>query len=198
MPQEIRNCVNQGPFNTLLFELNENPNWRTLFGKPDADPRMRDMEFILRFSALDTAYIKNHESSSISLKKYLNEFMGSSNSQNLDIINERREKFNYVMQFIIDNIGENAFYNITAGDDSKIRRRFYPTIFDAICPAVAIAHRHFGDDIPTESLEEKRIELLKDEDFRTFSSEGTMQIAHIHGRIGKALNYLFGINYEQQ
>lgn len=196
MPQEIRNCVNQGPFNTLLFELNENPNWRMLFGKLDVDPRMRDMEFILRFLALDTSYIKNHESSNISLKKYLNEFMGSENSQNTDIITERRKKFNYVMQFIIKNLGENAFYNITAGDETKIRKRFYPTIFDAICPAVAIAHRHFGDAMPTESLEEKRIAMLKDEDFRTYSSEGTMQIAHIHGRIGKALNYLFGINYE--
>jgi uncharacterized protein with ParB-like and HNH nuclease domain len=198
MPQEIRNCVNQGAFNTLLFELNENQNWRTLFGKDDIDPRMRDMEFILRFLALDTEFIKNNESSTISLKKYLNEFMGSTNSQTPEIIEERREKFNFVMQFIIDHIGENAFYNITGGDESKIRKRFYPTIFDSICPAVAIAHRHFGDDIPTEKLEEKRLALLKDEDYKTYISEGTMQIAHIHGRIDKALNYLFGISYEQQ
>lgn len=198
MPQEIRNCVNQGAFNTLLFELNENQNWRTLFGKDDIDSRMRDMEFILRFLALDTEFIKNNDSSTISLKKYLNEFMGSTNSQTHEIIEERREKFNFVMQFIIDHIGENAFYNITGGDESKIRKRFYPTIFDSICPAVAIAHRHFGDDIPTEELEEKRLALLKDEDYKTYISEGTMQISHIHGRIDKALNYLFGISYEQQ
>ena len=37
-------------------------------------------------------------------------FMGNSNSQNPAIIDERREKFNFVMQFILDNIGENAFY----------------------------------------------------------------------------------------
>lgn len=196
MPQEIRNCVNQGPFNDLLFQLNKNPNWRILFGKNLVDPRMRDMEFILRFLALDTEFIRNNESSNISLKKYLNEFMGSENSQNLDIINERREKFEYVMNFIMEYIGENAFYNITAGDDTKIRKRFYPTIFDSICPAVAIAHRHFGDDIPKDNLEQKRLALLKDEEYKTFISEGTMQISHIHGRINKALNYLFGISYE--
>ncbi|MFA5514236.1 MAG: DUF262 domain-containing protein [Sphaerochaetaceae bacterium] len=198
MPQEIRNCVNQGAFNTLLFELNENPNWRTLFGKDEVDPRMRDMEFILRFLALDTELIENNELSTISLKKYLNEFMGSANSQTLEIIEERREKFTFVMQFIIDYIGENAFYNITGGDESKIRKRFYPTIFDSICPAIAIARRHFGDAIPTENLEEKRLALLKDDDYKTYISEGTMQIAHIHGRIDKALNYLFRISYEQQ
>jgi hypothetical protein len=196
MPQEIRNCVNQGEFNSLLFELNDNPNWRTLFGKLEVDPRMRDMEFILRFLALDTDFIKNNESSSISLKKYLNEFMGATSSQNSQIVEERKDKFNFVMQFIIEHIGENAFYNITGGDDTKIRKRFYPTIFDAICPAIAIAQRHFGDNIPTENLESKRLELLKDPEFRKYISEGTMQISHIHGRINKVLNYLFGISYE--
>lgn len=196
MPQEIRNCVNQGSFNQLLIELNNNSNWRTLFGKEEVDERMRDMEFILRFFALDTAYIRDNESSNISLKKYLNEFMGLKNSQNPTVIEKRRKKFNNVMDFIATNIGENAFYNITGGDDTKIRKRFYPTIFDSICPAVAIAQRKLGDDIPTDNLEEKRLALLKDPEYRKFTSEGTMQISHIHGRINLALNYLFGINYE--
>ena len=34
------------------------------------------------------------------------------------------------------------------------------------------------------------------EDYKKYTTEGTMQIAHIHGRINLALNYLFGINYE--
>ncbi len=195
-PQEIRNCVNQGEFNNLLFKLNENENWRTLFGKEEIDLRMRDMEFILRFFALDTNFVKDNKSSSISLKKYLNEFMGNHNSQDINVIKEREEKFHFVMQFIKNNIGENSFYNITGGNDLKIRKRFYPTIFDSICVAVAIAHRRLGDDIPTENLEKKRLELLKDTEYRTYISEGTMQISHIHGRINKALNYLFGINYE--
>ncbi|WP_221179137.1 DUF262 domain-containing protein [Pseudomonas fluorescens] len=50
LPQEIRNCVYQGPFNSLLFELNKDPVWRQLWGREEADSRMRDMECILRFS----------------------------------------------------------------------------------------------------------------------------------------------------
>jgi uncharacterized protein with ParB-like and HNH nuclease domain len=196
MPQEIRNCVNQGAFNDLLFELNKNHNWRGLFGKEEKDPRMRDMEFILRFLALDTEFIKNNKSSNISLKKYLNEFMGSAKSQRQDTIDSRRANFNSVMDFVQTNIGENAFYNITSGDEIKIRKRFYPTIFDSICPAVAIALREYGGNIPTDNLEEKRINLLKNENYKKFISEGTMQISHIHGRISLALEYLFGINYE--
>tara|TARA_R110002033_G_scaffold57656_1_gene106834 strand:- start:572 stop:1705 length:1134 start_codon:yes stop_codon:yes gene_type:complete len=196
MPQEIRNCVNQGKFNDLLFELNKNENWRNLYGKLPEDTRMRDIEFILRFLALDTDYIKNNTLSNISLKKYLNEFMGSENSQTPEIIEYRREKFNATMAFINNNIGENAFYNITGGDETKIRKRFYPTIFDSICPAVSIALERLGTDIPIENLESKRLQLLKDEDYRKFTSEGTMQISHIHGRINLALNYLFDISYE--
>lgn len=196
MPQEIRNCVNQGNFNDLLFKLNTKPEWRHLFGKEEEDPRMRDLEFILRFLALDTDYIKNNESSAISLKKYLNEFMGSEKSQCLDVIEERKQKFDSVIEFIYKNIGENAFYNITAGDDTKIRKRFYPTIFDSLCPAVSIALKQLGGDIPKVNLEAKRLELLKNPDYRKYTSEGTMQIAHIHGRINLTLEYLFGIKYE--
>ncbi len=196
MPQEIRNCVNQGSFNDLLFDLNKNQNWRTLFGKEEEDSRMRDLEFILRFLGLDTDFIRTSDVSVISLKKYLNEFMGSAKSQCPKTIQERRDKFNYVMNFAHTYIGDNAFYNIVSGEETKIRKRFYPTIFDAICPAISIAHKKLGNDMPTENLEEKRLALLKDPDFRKFSSEGTMQISHIHGRINKALNYLFGISYE--
>lgn len=196
MPQEIRNCVNQGHFNDLLFELNKNQSWRLLFGKDEEDSRMRDLEFILRFFALDTEYIKTSTVSAISLKKYLNEFMGSSNSQNLETIRRRRDKFNYVMNFAHNFIGENVFYNIVSGEESKIRKRFYPTIFDAICPAISIAHQRLGGEIPTDNLEEKRLALLKDPEFKKYSSEGTMQISHIHGRIDKALTYLFGLRYE--
>ena len=196
LPQEIRNCVNQGEFNDLLFELNENLDWRILFGKTEKDSRMRDMEFILRFLALDTDFIKHNEASTISLKKYLNEFMGSTSSQTPQIIEQRREKFNAVMNFVLKNIGGNAFFNITAGDEAKIRKRFYPTIFDSICPAVAIAFRQLGNEIPTNNLEEKRLALLKNEEYKKYISEGTMQISHIHGRINLALNYLFDISYE--
>lgn len=194
LPQEIRNCINQGEFNNLLFRLNENSDWRDLYGK-SPDSRMRDMEFILRFLALDTDNIKNSEPGNISLKKYLNEFMGHSNSQKPEIIKDREDKFNNVMSFIKNNIGENAFFNL-AGQERKIRKRFYPTIFDSLCTAISIAQNQLGNDIPTEGLEEKRLLLLEDEDFKKYTTEGTMQIAHIHGRIKITLQYLFGLDYE--
>ena len=67
--QEIRNCVYQGSFNELLFELNEDANWRRLFGSEEADNRMRDIEYILRFFVMKTDIVLHSESKQISLKK---------------------------------------------------------------------------------------------------------------------------------
>ncbi len=48
--QEIRACVSHGPFIDALADLNETPEWRTLYGKKSA--RRKDQELILRFLAL--------------------------------------------------------------------------------------------------------------------------------------------------
>lgn len=192
MPQEIRNCVNQGAFNDLLFKLNKNPNWRLLFGKSAEDERMRDIEYLLRYFALEKIYNEQNLPTVISLKKYLNEFMGHVENQMEEIINQRENKFNKAIYFIKNNIGENAFFNI--GTDDRIRKRFYPTIFDAICVGTSIALNLKGDDINILGLEQRRISMLKDPEFKKYSSEGTMSIDHINGRIKKVLFYLFDIN----
>ena len=196
MPQEIRNCVYQGDFNTSLLKLNKNPDWRILFGTSEEDSRMRDIEFILRFLAMDTEYIRTKAKGKIQLKKYLNEFMGAENSQKAQILHDREEKFKNVMKFIHKNIGENAFYNIQKDDPTKIRKRFYPTIFDSLTVAVAIGLRNQGDSLIKIDLESKRVQLLQDEKFRTYISEGTTEIEHIHGRINLSLKYLFNIDNE--
>lgn len=66
-PQEIRNCVYQGPFNSLLLELNEFLIWRKLFGSITPDNRMRDVEYILRFFVMKTDDILSSEINQISL-----------------------------------------------------------------------------------------------------------------------------------
>ena len=48
--QEIRACVYHGPFNNYLQQVNENKNWRSIYGP--VNPRQKDKELILRFFAL--------------------------------------------------------------------------------------------------------------------------------------------------
>ena len=191
MPQEIRNCVYQGKINSLLFELNKNIDWRHLFGSELEDPRMRDLEFILRFLGLNTEYIRNYPKSNISLKKYLNEFMGNKMNNTEESIKNFRDDFNTTISVVKNLFGENAFYNIQSTDLNTVRKRFYPTIFDAIMISTSIALKN-GLEI-SKSNEARRIDLLKDPSFRKYISEGTMQTEHINGRVNLALSYLYDI-----
>ncbi|RNL52778.1 DUF262 domain-containing protein [Pedobacter jejuensis] len=191
MPQEIRNCVYQGKINSLLFELNKNIDWRHLFGNELEDPRMRDLEFILRFLALNTNFIRSYPKSNISLKKYLNEFMGNKINNTEEFIQSFRNDFNTTISVVKNLFGENAFYNIQSTDLNTVRKRFYPTIFDAVMIATSIALKD-GLDISVGN-ETRRLELLKDPNFRKFISEGTMQTDHINGRVNLALSYLYDI-----
>jgi hypothetical protein len=192
--QEIRNCVYQGKLNSLLIEINKDENWRHFVGQ-DLDSRMRDMEFILRFLALNTDHIKNAPKGNVSLKKLLNEYMGCKTNNTDYAINTQRAVFISTIEFIKDNVGDSAFYNIVAGEPGKIRKRFYPTIFDSLMVATAIAIEKLGADIPTDTLEAKRLDILQNEDFRKYISEGTMQTESIHGRISLLLEGLYGIQY---
>lgn len=192
MPQEIRNCVYQGPINDLLFELNDYSNWRELFGTQMHDPRMRDMEFILRFMALNREEIWGRDCNQrISLKKFLNDFMGD--KSNHTRVGELREDFTSAIDFIAKYIGKDAFFNVQQKDPSKIRERFYPTIYDSIIVATSMAQKRLRGDLPMADLEEKRLDMIRSDVFKDYISEATMKVEHIQGRISLALERLYGI-----
>jgi uncharacterized protein with ParB-like and HNH nuclease domain len=194
MPQEIRNCVYQGNLNSLLFKLNINEKWRTMFGNLKEDSRMRDLEFILRFFALKTNTILKAEKGNISLKKHLNEFMGAKANNSPDHVSNFENDFNSTIESIFQQFGDVAFYNVQASDLTTLRRRFYPTVFDAIMIATSIALSE-GVDI-TQTYEQSRLDLLRDENFRKYSTQGTMQIEHIKGRVERALKILYNLELQ--
>lgn len=193
--QEIRNCVYQGDLNRLLIKLNLDNDWRNLFGA-GVDARMRDSEYILRFFALNTDKIKNQEKGNISLKKTLNEYMGNIENNAEEHIEILTTDFNKTISFISENVGDNAFFNIVSNNPEKIRKRFYPTIFDSIAIATSIALSELGDNIPTDNLEQKRLDLLQDETYKAHITQGTMQIDNIHGRISMVLESFYGLQYK--
>jgi hypothetical protein len=194
--QEIRNCVYQGRLNSLLIDINKNSDWRYFYGA-DIDSRMKDIEFILRYFALNTEEVKNAPKGNISLKKLLNEYMGNKNNNTEERISELKNNFETAISFIKNNIGGNAFYNIVLGDPEKIRKRFYPTVFDSVMVATVIALDKLGSRIPTKDLEAKRLALLQIPEYKKYVSEGTMQAESIHGRISLALKVLYGIQYQE-
>ena len=151
----------------------------------------RILEFILRIFALKSKEIESSIKGSVSLKKVLNEFMGSKENNKVETINKFRKVFVNSISTIRNLFGENAFFNVQSNDLTTIRKRFYPTVYDSVFISTSIALER-GVDI-TKVTEANRLALLRDEKFREYSTQGTMQVEHINGRINLALQYLYNL-----
>lgn len=192
--QEIRNCVYQGKLNTLLFDLNKDINWRKLFGTDIEDSRMQDLEFILRFFALGSDELRVIPKGQISLKTYLNKYMGEKKHNKESFIDNKRKEFQNVTKFLFDNLRANAFRNLAV--DGSYQSRFNPTVFDSISIATNYAMKKLGDNIPTSDMKKNHKILLSNEKFKEYSTTRTTNIDHINGRIALASKILFDVEYE--
>src|SRR5205807_2794498 len=68
-PQEIRNCINDGPLLQMVRAMNEDANWRTVFGER-RNTRLKDQELILRFLAM----MQRGDKYSRPMRDFLNDF----------------------------------------------------------------------------------------------------------------------------
>lgn len=176
--QEIRNCVYQGSFNKLLFELNKNEAWRILFGTKDEDTRMRDIEFILRFFVMKSDSVQKSTLNQISLKKSLNEFMRDVQNAEETLIEIFRTEFIETMNLVLNTLGENAFRNFT---NEKYTNKFHPAIFDAISVAFyLIKTKEIKIKDNAQVLHQK---LLTSEQFKNVSTTRTTDIRNITERV---------------
>jgi uncharacterized protein with ParB-like and HNH nuclease domain len=195
LPQEIRNCVYQGNLNTLLIELNKDRKWRKLYGLKDPDSRMRDIEFILRFFAIADRKWKSNETKQISLKKFLNDYMGNIKFDNESILTKYKNTFLNTMHFIHDNIGLDAFQNISQSDPNLFSGKFNPTVFDSISIATKIAlHKNMKLDVT--DLHRKRKKLLNNTKYQDLLRIRTTNENRISKRISLSLKTLYGGSYE--
>jgi hypothetical protein len=192
LPQEIRNCVYQGPLNTLLIQLNENEKWRAMWGRVKRDPRMRDLELILRFFALSDDFILESESApyNISLKKYLNEYMGEHNiDSEMDAF---RRKFTTTIDFVFEFFGETAFHNLSPSDPTKYIANLSSTVFDAVMIASWMIVR---DNLAVRSPAEyqaRKAGVLRDVEYQKILSQETMRSVNIRKRVNDMFAALRG------
>ncbi len=186
--QEIRNCVYQGKFNSLLIQLNDNPIWRLLLGTEQPDSRMRDTELILRFFVMKSDIVQKSTSNQISLKKTLNDYMHTFQNASDEVINEMKNDFEITIKAVNDALGKDAFHNYQKG---KFTSKFHPAIYDAVMVAF-FEHLKTGASIKPIP-KEKHILLLEDEQFATVISQRTTDIENIKQRIRLCKVYLFEV-----
>lgn len=197
LPQEIRNCVYQGTLNKLLFELNGENSWRRLYGLSETDSRMRDMEFILRFLAFGSKMFNEITAQRLSLKKFLNEYMGDLESTSTEGIASSKERFLSTIRFLEKHLGTQAFHNLSSTDAEKIVSKFNPTVFDSIMLATEYALKNNPNlTVEDNVLKQRKLDLLKDEKFQDLIRFRTTNVDRIKERIVLATKYLYGIDYE--
>lgn len=196
LSQEIRNCVAQGKLNSLLISLNDYEPWRKLFGLNEADSRMRDMEFILRFYALTSDEYRTDIRENISLRRFLDLYMKTNANLSQDRIDQLHNRFTSAIDLVMNSFGEHAFHNISPSHSMRFVPKFSPTIFDSTLIAADYALHVGGIALPQNPGEARRT-LLSNPAYRLAISRETMKRDSINKRVSMACLHLFGINYEQ-
>lgn len=190
-PQEIRNCVYQGNFNTLLFLLNKDENWRKILNKPE-DSRMYDLELILRFFAIRNLQEEKHDIKQINLLKYLNEYMGKYRNIDENESNKMKEDFQKITKLFNEELGKNSFRNYSLTNHA-FSTKINPAIFDALCVS---ADKAIKTNKKIENLQGKYRKLLANKEFITATTQRTTNIENINKRIKLASEILFGETYD--
>lgn len=180
MPQEIRANLYHSEFYKYLYEWNKLPAWRRLLSYTNEDPRMRDVELLLRALAL---LIDGHEKYKPSMASFLNEF------------SRKAAKFNQDDVFLYNGIFERFFeVNPDLPEETLTRGRslsiaLFESIFTYACaPAVDGKDKSLVRQIDNQKI----LQLAEDNAFVEYLQQGTTKKDNIKNRIERARNILSG------
>lgn len=102
-PQEIRVALYNGTFVALLNALNENADWRALYGRKNS--RLKDIELIVRFFGL---YF-HAGTYAPPMKAFLNRYMAANRELEKQSETQLRTIFEPTVKAILNGIGPRAF-----------------------------------------------------------------------------------------
>ena len=169
-PQEIRNSSYHGQFNDMLRETNKEPVWRKIFGTPQPDARMRDVELIARFLALQ----EGSEFYTKPMKQFISDFMFR-HQKDADPL-PKEMLFMDSVRRVVDSLGERPFH---------IRRGINVAAYDAIMVAFANS-----PSTPTD-ISERYKTLLGDTNFIKATTGSTTDLLTVKERLDLANRILF-------
>ncbi len=128
---EIRKCLYPGKLFSLLEELNRYAEWRKIVGRPEPDRRLRDLELILRFVAMQESW-EHYEKP---MKTFLNNFMVDKQELTQErqrAVHDRiRGTFERTCADVVSNLGEKPFHRKSA--------MLNPSLLDSVMVTVAAA-----------------------------------------------------------
>jgi hypothetical protein len=167
-PQEIRNCINQGPLLDLIAELNQDANWREVFG-PENN-RLKDQELILRFLALNFS----NDKYSRPMAGFLNKFAADNLKASQPKLDEYSRVFRDSIALVKVSIGAKAFRSI---------RALNAAVFDSVMVGLARRLSANNSAPKPEDIASAYTALLEDATYRAACERSTADEENVARRI---------------
>ncbi len=166
--QELRNCINRGPFNDLINELSTYLPFRALlaFDRDRPHPRMKDNELVLRFFAFCDFTTDNYKKP---MKRFLDKEMERRKTLTEQEARNLTRQFRQTIDLVNTVFADNAFRRYEVTDDEEGRWHSTPNValYDVIMYSFAKNLGRRPSIVKTaDAIREGLIILLsKDEDF---------------------------------
>ncbi|WP_286909427.1 DUF262 domain-containing protein [Clostridium sp. UBA1652] len=192
--QELRNAIYRGKFNDLIKVLAQYEKYMKLLNinLRDVDnevkvKKMQDVEYVLRFFALDNNEVNLMKKS---FKKFLSEQMEKYNKLSEDELEIMKKHFTEVIDIIYKNFGEKAFAKYKYESNSYVlQSSFNAAVYDAL--AIAVSENKRNGTLKINSNNVKAFgELFKDKEFYDDISGSTNDKSKIISRIERVRGVL--------
>ncbi|WP_159589235.1 DUF262 domain-containing protein [Chelativorans xinjiangense] len=159
-PQEIRNCISESAVLDVVRVLNDDVNWRAIFGEK-RNSRLKDQELVLRALAM----IHDRSNYSAPMRDFLNDFAYDEEKKVTSVILEELERlFKVSMEIINKAKGKSAFRPI---------RALNAAVFEAVVVGIAERVRAGGQDPDLVKVGAEYDKLLLNNDFMKASNSAT-------------------------
>ncbi|CAN7171998.1 DUF262 domain-containing protein [Terrabacter sp. LjRoot27] len=155
-PQEIRVALFNGPFLRTIAELNDDVDWRALYGPPSS--RFKDHELILRVLAL----FEKPEDYGRPVKSYLNHYLQA--NQDRTDVEALSDLFTDTTAVINDSIGERAFRPV---------RSLNAAVLDAVMVGTMRRLDEHGSVDDDDEMRGAYEELIGNKDFQAATTSST-------------------------
>lgn len=173
--QEIRVSLADSELMEKIVDMNSSRRWRRLFGVPVADPRLKDIEIILRAFAMADDF----GSYKPSMVRFLDRYADKSRGFTSDEVQTRIDAFLLFLEQV-DGLDRGAFL---------ISNRFSVPVFEAIYSAYFQGYR----EMKSAKLDDATLKRLNaDAAFLGATETHTTDTKNVTARIETAKKYLFG------
>jgi len=174
-PMEIRKCLYTGPAYQFLETLNRASDWRALLGKPKSDPRLKDVELVLRVLAMARGW-RGYEKP---MKRFLTDYMETLDGKPGELLRtEDEEFFLRACKTARQSLGEIPF---------RVRKRLNLAALDSGLATIGRI-----EDGQVTGLKQRYDRLVKDPDYSAAVTYNTSDADSVRTRFTKAVSILLG------